>query len=356
EALVAELAAHGAEATLVACDVADPAQLEDLLARVPGEHPLTGVVHVAGVVDDATLTSLTDARIDGVLRPKADAAWHLHRLTEGQDLSVFVVFSSAAGTFGAAGQGAYAAANAFLDGLARHRRARGLPATSIAWGLWAAESGMTAGLGAADRERMARNGMLPLTAAAGLALFDAALTAPDATVVAVARQSRAAASRTAVRRAVAAGVPADGGRSLAGRLAGLAGAERLAVLLDAVRDQVAAVLGHDSTDEVLPDRHFAELGFDSLTAVELRNRLASLTGFRLPPTLVFDLDTPQSLAADLAERFAGAASGDRSAPGADRPGGETAQQPARPQDTVGALFRTACEQGRIDEGFALLQA
>ncbi|WSP86682.1 SDR family NAD(P)-dependent oxidoreductase [Streptomyces sp. NBC_01235] len=356
DALAAELAAQGAETTFVACDVADPDRLEELLARVPDEHPLTAVVHVAGVVEDATLTSLTDAQADAVLRPKADAAWHLHRLTQGRDLSAFVVFSSAAGTFGAAGQGAYAAANAFLDGLALHRRAHGLPAISIAWGLWAAESGMTAGLGAADRERMARNGMVPLTAEAGLALFDAAVTAPDAAVVAVARQSPADVSRTVARRAAASGAPADGGRSLSGRLAGLSGPQRLAVLLDTVRDQVAAVLGHDSTDEVLPDRHFAELGFDSLTAVELRNRLGSLTGFRLPPTLVFDLDTPYALAAELAERFAGAASAGPDDPSAARSGDETARRTARPEDTVGALFRTACEQGRIDDGFALLQA
>ncbi|MER7105548.1 type I polyketide synthase [Streptomyces humidus] len=355
DALAAELAAQGAETTLVACDVADPGRLEDLLARVPDEHPLTAVVHVAGVVEDATLTSLTDAQADAVLRPKADAAWHLHRLTRDRDLSAFVVFSSAAGAFGAAGQGAYAAANAFLDGLALHRRAHGLPATSIAWGLWEAEGGMTAGLGAADRKRMARNGMLPLTAEAGLTLFDAAVTAPGAALIAVARQSSAAVPRTARRAAASAG-PADGGRSLSGRLAGLAGPQRLAVLLDTVRDQVAAVLGHDSTDDVLPDRHFAELGFDSLTAVELRNRLGSLTGFRLPPTLVFDLDTPHALAADLAERFAGAALDGADAPDTARSDDETARSAARPQDTVGALFRTACEQGRIDDGFALLQA
>ncbi|MEV6319237.1 SDR family NAD(P)-dependent oxidoreductase, partial [Streptomyces sp. NPDC051776] len=356
ETLVGQLAAQGAEVTLVACDVADPAGVEDLLSRVPDEHPLTGVVHTAGVVDDATLTSLTDAQVDRVLRPKADGAWHLHRLTEGQGLAAFVVFSSAAGTFGAAGQGAYAAANAFLDGLAAHRRARGLPGTSIAWGLWAEKSGMTAGLGATDRERMARGGMLPLTAEEGLALFDAALAAPDAAVVAVARDARKG-SRTGTRRPVAATTPADGGKSLAARLAGRAGAERLAVLLDAVREQVAAVLGHDSTDEVLPERAFAELGFDSLTAVELRNRLGSLTGFRLPPTLVFDLDTPQELAADLAERFAVSTPGDHGAPGGTGTGGEPGTQRAgRPEDTVGALFRTACEQGRIDEGFALLQA
>ncbi|WP_157876690.1 SDR family NAD(P)-dependent oxidoreductase, partial [Streptomyces graminilatus] len=356
EELAAELAAHGAEVTLAACDVADPAGLEDLLARIPDEHPLTAVVHVAGVVDDATLASLTDDKTDRVLRPKADAAWHLHRLTEKHDLSAFVLFSSAAGTFGAAGQGGYAAANAFLDALALHRRSQGLPATSIAWGLWAADSGMTAGLGAADLERMARGGMLPLTAGTGLALFDAALAAPEAAVVAVARRSPVSPARTRVRRSVAGtSVEADGGRSLARRLAGLDAAQRLPVLVETVRDQVALVLGHDSTDEVLPDRHFAELGFDSLTAVELRNRLGTVTGFRLPATLVFDLDTPQALAEDLAQRFAT----EQGTAAAQARAAETVPQPAaatRPQDTVGALFRAACEQGRVDEGFALLQA
>ncbi|WP_107122272.1 type I polyketide synthase [Streptomyces sp. DSM 15324] len=356
DALAAELAARGAQTTLVACDVADPDRLAELLASVPDDHPLTAVVHLAGVVRDATLTSLTDDQVDAVLRPKADAAWHLHRLTRERDLSAFVVFSSAAGTFGAAGQGAYAAANAFLDGLALHRRAHGLPATSIAWGLWAAESGMTAGLGTADRERMARNGMLPLTDEAGLALLDAALAAPDAALVAVASRSAAPASRTVARRTAASGAPADGGRALTARLAGLVGPQRLAALLDAVRDQVAAVLGHDSTDEVLPDRHFAELGFDSLTAVELRNRIAALTGLRLPPTLVFDHDTPHALAAELAERFGEADPAGPDDPGA-APGDDTTARPtARPEDTVGALFRTACRQGRIDDGFALLQA
>ncbi|WUC39740.1 SDR family NAD(P)-dependent oxidoreductase [Streptomyces sp. NBC_00557] len=354
DALLADLAAHGADATLVACDVADRAALEALLAKVPEDRPLTAVVHVAGVVDDATLTSLTDAQLDAVLRPKADAAWLLHELTKHQELSAFVLFSSAAGTFGAAGQGAYAAANTFLDGLARHRRARGLAATSVAWGLWAADSGMTAGLAAADRERMARNGMLPLSTQDGLALLDRALGAPDPAVVAVARQSPA--SRTRTRRSAAAGTPADGGRTLAARLAGLDAAQRLAVLVDAVREQVAVVLGHDTTDEVPPDRHFAELGFDSLTAVELRNRLSSLTGFRLPPTLVFDVDTPQALAADLAERFASAGAPAPSSTGARTGDAEPQRSGARPEDTVGALFRTACRQGRVDEGFALLQA
>ncbi|GAB2920344.1 type I polyketide synthase [Streptomyces heilongjiangensis] len=351
DTLLADLTARGAEATLVACDVADRAQVADLLAGIPVAHPLSAVVHVAGVVDDATLTTLTGHRIDTVLRPKADAAWHLHELTRDLDLSVFALFSSAAGTFGAAGQGGYAAANAFLDALAGQRRAEGLPATSVAWGLWAADSAMTAGLGAADRERMARGGMLPLTAEAGLALLDAALAGPDAAVVAVARATPSAGHRAGTRRTAARGTPADGAR--AARLAALPAAERLAALAGLVRDEVAAVLGHDTTDEVLPDRHFAELGFDSLTAVELRNRLSTLTGFRLPPTLVFDLDTPQALAADLSERYATDPAA-APAPSASAPAGDGAA--ARPEDTVGALFRDACRQGRIDDGFALLQA
>ncbi|MGW7303546.1 type I polyketide synthase, partial [Streptomyces sp. NPDC054829] len=341
-ALIADLAERGAEVTLAACDVADRADLEALLARIPEEQPLTAVVHIAGVVDDATLTSLTDTQLDAVLRPKADAAWLLHELTRPQKPSAFVLFSSAAGTFGAAGQGAYAAANTFLDALARHRRAQGLPATSVAWGLWAADSQMTAGLADADRERMARSGMAPLSDEAGLALLDRALGLDDPAVVAVARQE---APRTRTRRSAAA-APEDGGRALAGRLAGLDPAQRLAALVDAVREQVAVVLGHDSTDEVLPDRHFAELGFDSLTAVELRNRLGRLTGFRLPPTLVFDADTPQALAADLAGRFTA-----DETPATPEP---TRNQDAH--DTIGSLFRTACRSGRVDEGFALLQA
>ncbi|WP_369691388.1 type I polyketide synthase [Streptomyces sp. DI166] len=342
DVLLADLAERGAEATLAACDVADRADLEALLAQIPEERPLTAVVHIAGVVDDATLTSLTDAQLDAVLRPKADAAWLLHELTLQQKPSVFVLFSSAAGTFGAAGQGAYAAANTFLDALAQHRRAHGLPATSVAWGLWAADSGMTAGLATADRERMARSGMAALSDEAGLALLDRALALDDAAVVAVDRQE---APRTRTRRSAAA-APDDGGRALAARLAGLDPEQRLAALVDAVREQVAVVLGHDSTDEVAPDRHFAELGFDSLTAVELRNRLGKLTGLRLPPTLVFDADTPQALAADLAERFT-----------ADET--PTTPEPTRTHDThdtIGSLFRTACQSGRVDEGFALLQA
>ncbi|EOD64145.1 SDR family oxidoreductase, partial [Amycolatopsis vancoresmycina] len=183
--LVTDLAAHGARATVVACDVADRGALEDLLARIPAEHPLTAVVHAAGVLDDGVVPALNAARLDTVFRPKADAAWHLHELTRERDLAAFVLFSSAAGTVGSPGQAGYAAANAFLDGLAHVRRAQGLPAVALAWGAWQAggTAGMADRLGDADRERLARRGFRALSEEDGLALFDAGLRSADAVLV-----------------------------------------------------------------------------------------------------------------------------------------------------------------------------
>ncbi|MEU0487523.1 beta-ketoacyl reductase, partial [Streptosporangium sp. NPDC006013] len=180
--LQAELFAHGVEVTVAACDVADRDQVAALLAQVPADHPLTAVVHTAGVLDDGTIASLTPERLERVFRPKVDAAWHLHELTRDLGLAEFVVFSSVAGTFGGAGQGNYAAANAFLDALTEHRRAVGLAGLSLAWGPWAQDSGMTGALGEADMRRIARAGMLPLSEAQGLALFGAAGAAGRAVV------------------------------------------------------------------------------------------------------------------------------------------------------------------------------
>ncbi|MFE2187411.1 type I polyketide synthase, partial [Streptomyces sp. NPDC059455] len=280
-------------------------------------HPLTAVVHTAGVLDDGVIGSLTPERVDRVMRPKVDAAWNLHELTRELDLTAFVLFSSASGVFGTPGQGNYAAANAFLDALAAHRRAEGLPAVSPAWGPWAG-AGMAGGLGEADISRMRRAGLPPLSPAEGLALLDAALTTDEVAPVpmrvdAVALRAQAAAGalapllrglvRVPVRRAV--DTAAGGGSALAERLAGLSAAERDRLLLDLVRTQVAAVLGYAGPQAVEEGRAFKDLGFDSLTAVELRNLLREATGLRLPPTLVFDYPTSTALAGHLRQEIVG---------------------------------------------------
>ncbi|MFF2197599.1 SDR family NAD(P)-dependent oxidoreductase [Streptomyces sp. NPDC058157] len=323
-ALREELLAAGAETvTLAACDTSDREALAALLAAVPAERPLTAVVHAAGVLDDGLVTSLTPDRLETVLRPKVDAALHLHELTRDTDLSAFVLFSSVAATLGSAGQGNYAAANAFLDALAQRRAAAGLPATSLAWGPWA-DGGMASGMDAAGQDRMARSGLVPFRPDEGLALFDAARAGEQAVPVPVRFAAPAAGAaagpdaeravpavlrgllRPATRRTVREAAPGGGPEALRERLARLSGPERDGALLDLVRSQVAAVLGLGGPREVDREREFKVLGFDSLTSVELRNRLNSATGLRLPATLVFDCPTPAALAArigaDLAPR------------------------------------------------------
>ncbi|WP_394378679.1 type I polyketide synthase [Saccharopolyspora spinosa] len=312
--LVAELAAYGAEVGVVACDVADLDALAGVLGSVPVEHPLTAVVHAAGVLDDGVIESLTPERLDVVLRPKVDAAWNLHELTRDCDLSAFVMFSSVAGVFGGAGQGNYAAANTFLDALAEYRQSLGLPGQSLAWGMWDQRSGMTGHLGEADLRRMARSGMPPMSTEQGLALFDTATGLADAAVVVTPLDFRALRSqpeipsvftglvRPAFRRSVAhAGGP--GAETLRDQLVVLDAASRRAAVLDVVCGQAAVVLGHADGGVVGVEQRFTELGFDSLTAVELRNRLNTSTGLRLPPTLVFDYPTPTALADRLLDEL-----------------------------------------------------
>ncbi|MEU7857487.1 SDR family NAD(P)-dependent oxidoreductase [Nonomuraea sp. NPDC049141] len=321
EKLRAELAELGARVEIAACDVAD----RDALAALIAGRPLTAVVHAAGVLDDGPITSLTPERLDGVLRPKADAALNLHELTRGLDLSAFVMFSSAAGTMGSSGQGNYAAANAFLDALAHRRRAKGLPATSLAWGPWTGSGGMLDTLADAEVARMARDGIIPFTPETGLSLFDTALLRPEAALVPMRLDTKAMSARgdslppmlrelvrTRPRRAASTG--RGTGPSLKDRLAGLPEPDRRKILLDLVLDQVTAVLGHTSADEVDPHRPFDELGFDSLTAVELRNRLNTAVDRRLPTTVAFDHATPIALAEYLLTEIAPA----------DRPTGERA--------------------------------
>ncbi|WP_424185424.1 type I polyketide synthase [Actinokineospora sp. G85] len=305
-----ELTALGASVTTTACDTADRAQVEAVLRAIPAEHPLTAVVHTAGVLDDGVLTELTPERVDTVLRPKVDAALHLHELTRDLDLAAFVLFSSAAGVLGNPGQGNYAAANACLDAVAEHRRDLGLPAVSVAWGYWAEVSGMTAHLGAADLRRTARTGMVGLTAAEGLALLDAALGVDDATLVAAkfdVPALRAAAAQGPVLPLLRglAPSPRPAARAGAGSLAGLGVAE----LVELVRRHAAEVLGHTGADAVPAGRTFKASGFDSLTAVELRNRLAAATGLSLSPTMIFDYPRPAALAEHLRAKLVGESPG-----------------------------------------------
>ncbi|MGV9856757.1 SDR family NAD(P)-dependent oxidoreductase, partial [Streptomyces sp. NPDC003442] len=331
--LAAELTELGAHVSIVACDAADRAALAKLLETVPDRHPLTAVVHAAGLLRDATVEALTPDQLDEVLRAKADAAWNLHELTRDAGLSAFVLFSAAAGLLGAAGQGNYAAANAFLDALAVHRHAQGLPATSLAWGYWAQATGMTGGMTDTDRARLARAGMVGLETEQGLALLDIALDsglptlAPIRLDLATMRREAHADElpplfRSLVRGAApqaATGAVASGGAAPAEVFAAMSGEDRRQALLKLVRNATATVLGHDTADAIHPAQNFRELGFDSLTAVELRNRLGAATGLRLPATLVFDHPTPTAVVRLLEELLApaGTASADSLLTGLD---------------------------------------
>ena len=318
EELRAELAASGWAVTLAACDTGDRAQVEALLKGIPEEHPLTAVIHTAGVLDDGVVTSMTPERLRTVFAPKVDAATHLHELTRDLDLAEFTLFSSASGVLGNTGQSNYAAANTYLDALAHARRAAGLPATSLAWGYWADTSQSAADLTERDLTRMARGGVVPLDARRGTRLYDQAVQEPAALLVPIrldlAKLRDEAGTgippllRGLVRggpRRAASGAAADAGdgNTFAAKLAAVPATDRHRFLLGHVRTHVAAVLGRDESDLVDAHLAFKDLGFDSLAAVELRNRLNGVTGLRLPPTLVFDYPTPATVATLLEQRL-----------------------------------------------------
>ncbi|MFI6896652.1 type I polyketide synthase [Streptomyces sp. NPDC050256] len=316
--LAEDLAALGAEATVAACDVSDRQDL----ARLIEQYPPAAVVHAAGVLDDGLLTHMTAKQLARVMRPKVDAAWHLHRLTEHLDLSAFVLFSSVAGVLGEAGQGNYAAANAFLDALAQHRRALGLEATSLAWGFWEQRGGMTAHLSQADVDRLRRSGIAPLATGRALELFDAALASGRALAVPVRldlsavrgepagkvleellpERTGAGTPPAAVSQARVTASEPDG--SGADALRRSSPADQAADLMTLVRRQAAEVLGYGNTDEILPDLSFKELGFDSLLGVDLRNRLNAVTGLRLPAEVVIQNPTPELLVGFIRSRLA----------------------------------------------------
>jgi acyl transferase domain-containing protein/short-subunit dehydrogenase/acyl carrier protein len=309
-ALVADLTSAGATVTVVACDLADRDAVARLLDTIPAEHPLTSVVHCAGVLDDGVIGALTPDRLAAVLEPKALAARHLHELTRDLDLADFVVYSSVAGSMGSPGQGNYAAANAYLDALVRSRRADGLPGRSLVWGPWAPDAGMTAALSDAHVRRIRAQGMRPIAVEQGLAMFDAAVRAGEPVVVPLQLDLRAlrAQPRTPAllrdlvgRRTVRATV--DNSAGLRESLRAMSEDDRTAHLVRLVREQSARVLGHASTDQLGAERTFSDLGFDSLTAVELRNGLTTHTGLRLPTTLIFDFPTPEVLAGHLLDEL-----------------------------------------------------
>nr|WP_272927096.1 type I polyketide synthase [Streptomyces sp. SID8382] len=336
--LGAELVKAGARVRIVACDVADRDAVAGLLDAVPADAPLSAVVHTAGVLDDGVLTALTPERMDAVFRPKVDGALHLHELTRHLGLSAFVLFSSAAGTLGNAGQGNYAAANAYLDALAHQRRAQGLPAVSLAWGVWqqAAGTGMTGRLGDAEQRRMTRGGVAPLSPAEGMELFDTALRMAEPTVLPIKLDLGALRAQAAtgavqpllhrlvppVRRATRA--TAEQGL-VTGRLAGATPEERERILLEMVQQEAARVLGHSAAATLDPDVLFTEIGLDSLMAVELRDRLAKRTALRLPPSFVFDHPTLRMLARQLWGELEKA---DTDAPAASAPTPASAETPA----------------------------
>ena len=321
-------------------------------------------MHTAGVLDDGIVTSLTPERVSGVLRPKVDAAWHLHQLTEHLDLAAFVTFSSVAGVMGSPGQANYAAANSFLDTLAQHRRSLGLPGTALAWGPWAQDSGMTSDLSEADLRRMQSGGMPPLPVERGLDLFMAAIRSAEPVVVPLNLASGAMRPhgdvpplfRAMVKGSRRTATTSDGGAASTAdftkQFATLREQERLRFLVDVVRTEASTVLGHTSVEAIGADRDFYELGFDSLTAVELRNQLAAVTGLRLPATVVFDSKTPTDLAGWLrGELTAG--------PAVVASGVDTVvpTAPSAPEtDSLERLFVQGLENGKVVEAQRMLAA
>ncbi|XXX73393.1 SDR family NAD(P)-dependent oxidoreductase [Sorangium sp. So ce134] len=314
-AAVEALRERGARVTVAQADVADAAAVRALLAAVPAELPLRGLIHAAGVLDDGVLAQQNAARFARVLAPKVRGAWNLHTETCALPLRFFVLFSSAASVLGTAGQSSYAAGNAFLDALAQQRRAEGLPAHSLNWGPWA-DGGMAETLDALRRTRLIRQGIGWLSPAEGLASLAQALSRPEAQLCVLPLELRA------LRGALGSTAPplwrallpprssrasAVAARSWAERLLALAPEARLAEVQAAVRAEVARVLGLGAAADFSPERPLQELGFDSLMAVQLRNALAARLGRRLPATLVFDYPTVAALARHLLDQLQPAA-------------------------------------------------
>jgi acyl transferase domain-containing protein/thioesterase domain-containing protein/acyl carrier protein len=366
ERLCEEIRSLGAEVTVANCDTADPRALADLINSLPADKPLRGVFHLAGVTDDSTITAMSDEQVRRVLRPKIDGALNLHELTKDRDLSAFVLFSSASALIGGSGQGNYAAANAFMNALATQRRQLGLPALSVAWGLWAQHSEMTSKLSRTDLARIARSGIRPLRNDEGMALLDAAIASTDSVLapmaldMAVLRESPAASvpsilsALAGTPRQASAAKPGTAESSELRRQATLSGEQREDALADSVRGLVAAVLGHTTATEIPDTTPFRELGFDSLASVDLRNQLGHLLGLKLPATVAFDYPSVQALSGYLAGRITSAADESGVVP-ADDDGTGTRQSPgSEPDMTVSMLLEQVVRAGKATEALQLI--
>ncbi|MFI1049742.1 type I polyketide synthase [Streptomyces griseoruber] len=350
DALTSELSAAGAQVTVVAVDTADRGALAALIASVPPHHPLTAVVHTAGTVDDGLVDALTPDRLDTVLRPKADGAWHLHELTAHLPLDAFVLYSSVAAVLGGPGQGSYSAANTFLDALAAHRHTLGLPAQSLAWGQWEQPSGITGHLTEADLGRARRAGLRALPTDRGTQLFDRAhalgvpylVPAPLDLAALRERQPVPALLRGLVRPPRRTARATTEGPALSARLAGRTAAERQEILLTLVRDETASVLA-TRPEAVTRDAPFNELGLDSLAAVELRNRLTAATGLRLAATITFDHPTPVELAVHIDESM-----------GTVQDSGPVAAPRTPDDEPLSTLYRRLAAEGKFADASALI--
>jgi acyl transferase domain-containing protein/acyl carrier protein len=360
--LVAELSELGAEASVAACDVSEREQLQTLLERIPAAHPLAMVVHSAAVLDNGVIEALDDERLERVMRPKVDAAWNLHELTRDLDVSQFLLFSSSAGLLGGSAQANYSAANAFLDALAAHRHASGLPATSIAWGGWAQGTTLIDALAEVDRRRLERSGFTPIEPAQGLELFDAArasaapLLAPVGLSAAALREQAAVGMLpTILSGLVKLPRTESGDGALRQRLQGLGEEQRAAAVLDLVREQAAVVLGHQSAADVDPELVLQELGLDSLGTVELRNRIAAATGVQVSILVLSDHPTLSGVG-DYVLSQIGEAAG--AAGGEDRSAGVSFSallEQARESDSLDRFVELLSEASRFRRGFSSSQ-
>ncbi|MFG2129543.1 type I polyketide synthase [Streptomyces sp. NPDC048751] len=348
EDVTAELRELGTQVRTAACDLTDREAVAALPAELPDGQPLTAVVHTAVPLTEAPLSTLDGAAAAATSHPGVTAAWHLHELTRDAPLTAFVLFSSISGTFGGVGQAAYAAATAALDALAEHRAAAGLPALSVAWAPWA-DPADTTGVAATRRERLAARGIGVLDEHRALAALGDALTAGDTRLLLAEvdwPRFRGAYTLTGPRPLIAEFTPDRGRRAAggpatpaAGELAALPAAERFGALLAAITGQAAAVLGFPDGSAIDPARRFLEHGFDSLTTLELRNRLSAATGLRLTAATLFEHDTPEALARHLQGEL-----GPDPAAGTAGPG------------MFGDLYRQAAETGKTGEFVELLGA